>query len=269
LIALVSAAVGAGAGVFGYIYTVGGTGEASQSISDVAPTLVLADVQATGAAANELNDLRTQVAQLSTAVADAAAGASQAVETPEAPAESALALFRIVPEQSLVTFTLEEDLRGVRTVVVGTTDEVAGDIAVDFARPGNSQIGTITINMRTLETDQDFRNRAIRGEILQTSRPEFEFSSFVPTAISGLPETVAVGDTFTVQVTGDFPIAGISRPITFDTEITVESEDVIRGTGITTVLRSDYNLQIPSVPSVANVTDQVELKIEFVAQRVE
>jgi polyisoprenoid-binding protein YceI len=272
LIALVSAAVGAGIGVFGYIYTVGGSGEASQSIADVAPTLALADVQATGDAAAELDNLRTQVAQLSTAVADAAAGAAQVAATPEVtppPAESALAIFRIAPEQSQVSFTLEEDLNRQRTVVVGTTREVAGDIAVDFTRPASSQMGPITINMRTLATDNDFRNRAIRGEILQTARPEFEFSTFTPTAISGLPETVAVGDTFTIQVTGDFPIAGVTRPITFATEITVESEDVIRGVGTTTVLRSDYDLNIPNVPSVANVTDEVELRIEFVAQRVE
>ena len=32
--------------------------------------------------------------------------------------------------------------------------------------------------------------------------------------------------------------------------------------------RSDYNLQIPSVPFVANVSDDVVLTIDFVAQAV-
>jgi hypothetical protein len=123
--------------------------------------------------------------------------------------------------------------------------------------------------MRTFTTGNEFRDRAIRGQILQTSLPEYEFSTFIPSQILGLPEQVAIGDKFTIEVTGGFSIAGIMRPLTFSTEIAVESEDFVSGYGVATLLRSDYGLNIPDVPFVANVSDEVKLEIEFVAQRLE
>lgn len=178
-------------------------------------------------------------------------------------------VFRIVQEESRVSFTIEEDLRGVHTVVVGETDEVAGDIQVDVENPTNSKIGAIRINLRTLATSNDFRNRAIRSEILKSAQDEYEFTEFVPTAITGLPESVTVGQPFTFQVTGDLKLIDTTNSVTFDVTITPVSETRIEGVGVTTVLRSDYGLTIPNAPGVANVTDEVELKIEFVAVAVE
>jgi len=271
IVALIAFVVGAGVGVLGYIYTVGGSGEASATIS--APTLSPFDGEAL---ATENAVLRTQVESLSTAAASLVlemspeAAATVADVTPMPTAEptvetAAPVTFNIVPEESQVTFTLEEDLRGVRTVVVGTTDQVAGQIQIDFADPSASRMGSIRINIRTLETDTEFRNRAIRSEILQSAKPDYEFSDFTPKTITGLPESVAVGDTFTFQVTGDLPLAGVTREVTFDVTLTVVSETRIEGTGTALVLLSDYGLQIPSVPSVANVTDEVALEIQFVA----
>lgn len=178
-------------------------------------------------------------------------------------------VFRIVQEESQVSFTLQEDLRGQRVTVVGTTQDVAGDIQIDTQTPANSQIGAIRINLRTIATDNDFRNRAIRGEILKSAEDAYEFTEFIPTAITGLPETVTVGTPFTFQVTGDLKLVDTTKSVTFDVTVTPVSETRIEGVGTTIVLRSDYGLEIPSVPSVANVTDEVELKIEFVAVAVE
>jgi hypothetical protein len=47
--------------------------------------------------------------------------------------------------------------------------------------------------------------------------------------------------------------------------VTANSERELVGLGQTTILRSDYNLSIPSVPSVANVAEEVPLEIEFMA----
>lgn len=284
LVALLAFVLGAGIGVVGYITTVGGSGEASATIS--APTLNPFNGEAL---ATENAALRAEVEALSTAAAAVVVSTPEveapvsteepavteepvATEEPTAEAESsepaaagAATIFSIVPEESQVSFTLEEDLRGVRTTVIGTTDQVAGQIEVNFANPATSRIGVIRINVRTLETDSGFRDSAIRGEILLSSRAEYEFSDFTPKQVIGLPDSVAVGDTITFQVVGDLPLAGVTREITFDVNLNVVSEDRIEGTGTATVLRSDYGLEIPSVPSIANVTDEVVLEIAFVA----
>ena len=49
--------------------------------------------------------------------------------------------------------------------------------------------------------------------------------------------------------------------------VTLASEDQINGEASTEVLRSDFDLQIPSVPRVAGVDDDVQLTLVFNAQR--
>ncbi|MFW5748167.1 MAG: YceI family protein [Chloroflexota bacterium] len=174
-------------------------------------------------------------------------------------------LFRIDQSESEVRFIIDEVLAGQPTTVVGVTDQVAGDIVVDFVNPGSSQVGTIRINVRTLETDNRFRNDAIRGRILESSRDEFEFSDFVPTELVGLPDTVAIGDTIEFQIIGDLTIKDVTRSLTFDTTVTVVSEDRIEGNASTTMLYRDFGLTIPDVPGVSDIADEVGLEIDFVA----
>ncbi|MCA9915247.1 MAG: YceI family protein, partial [Anaerolineae bacterium] len=177
-------------------------------------------------------------------------------------------LYRISSEDSQVSFTLQEDLRGNRIDVVGTTNEVAGDIVIDMANPAASQIGTIRINARTLETDNGNRNRAIRARILQSAQDEYEFIEFVPTAVDGLPESIEMGETYTFDVTGDLTIAGVTNETTFTVEATLQSADQLTGTASAVVLWSDWNISIPSAPGVANISEDVTLVIDFVADVV-
>lgn len=168
--------------------------------------------------------------------------------------------------ESMASFTLQEDLRGVRTTVVGTTSEVAAQLIVDPADPSTAQLGTIVINARTLATDSEFRDRAIRGEILESARDEFELITFVPTSIDGLP--AASSDEFSFTVTGDLTIRTITQQVKFEVFINEASAIEVVGIATARVLRSDFGLDIPSVPNVANVTDEVDLELFFVAEPV-
>ncbi|MBL8134458.1 MAG: YceI family protein [Anaerolineae bacterium] len=194
--------------------------------------------------------------------------ASREVESESVSAASSATVFEIMQDESEVRFILDEDLRGVRTTVTGRTNEVAGQIAVDFAAPANTELGEISINVRTLTTDNEFRNRAIRGQILLSQQDEFEFATFTPTSVEGLPESVTMGEAFSFTINGDLTVKGITKPATFTATVTPESEARISGTASAVVLRADYELNIPSVPGVANVEEEVQLEIDFVAAAV-
>lgn len=185
--------------------------------------------------------------------------------TETAPAESggSLVIYQILPGSSQVRFELDEDLRGTRITVVGTTDQVAGELALDFSDLSAIQVGTIQINARTLLTDNNFRNRAIQNEILDTGT--HEFITFTPTAINGLPASVETGTELTFTIDGDLAIRSITQPVTFTITAQALSETEIVGTASTTIQRADFDLNIPSVPNVANVEEEVELYIDFVA----
>ena len=74
---------------------------------------------------------------------------------------------------------------------------------------------------------------------------------------------------FRFNVTGDLTVRDITQEITFQVTVTPVSETRLEGVAKATVLRSDYELNIPSVPNVANVSDEVRLEIEFVALAVD
>jgi predicted lipoprotein with Yx(FWY)xxD motif/polyisoprenoid-binding protein YceI len=175
-----------------------------------------------------------------------------------------LQIYQIVPTESSVRFELDEDLRGTRTTVIGTTDQLAGELALDLNDLASTQIGVIQINARTLATDNDFRNRAIKNEILNTN--DYEFITFTPTAINNLPDSAALGESVSFSIIGDLTIQDITQEATFAVEATAVSENELTGTASTTVQRADYNLNIPSVPNVANVEEEVELYIDFIAR---
>lgn len=172
-------------------------------------------------------------------------------------------LFQIDPAASQVRFELDEDLRGVRTTVVGTTDQVAGELSIDLANLAGAQVGVLQINARTLATDNNFRNRAIQNDILETG--SYEFITFTPTAVTGLPASANVGDTVEFTIEGELTIRDITQPATFQVTATAVSATQLSGTAIATVNRGDYELNIPNVPNVANVEEEVQLTIDFVA----
>ena len=284
--------LGAGAGTVGLLWATGGLSEASRDTSEVVATLSLnaAPTQVPDALETQIAELgekvdsvAAQIDSLSTAVAanPANSAAQSTAETPaptaEATSEAAAAdtgpsraLFRINEEESRANFYIEETLLGNPTTVVGTTRRVAGDLIVNFADPSQSQVGEIAVNVRTLRTDQEFRDQSIRGQILETSVEGNEFVTFVPTSLTGLPQSaIGIGETVEFQIEGDLTIKGTTQTVIFDTTVTLAAAEQITGTAQTEIVYADYGISINAPPQVAGVGETVILEIEFVADLIE
>lgn len=173
------------------------------------------------------------------------------------------AVYEIDPARSQARFTINEVLRGTPTTVVGATNNLGGQIALDLDDPGSAQVGTILINARDITTDNDFRNNAIANKILLTN--DHEFITFEPTSTGGLPESAVIGETYNVQITGDLTITGQTREVTFDTQVTPLSETELAGLAALDILYADFGLAIPFARSVESVEDNVLLELEFIA----
>ena len=201
-------------------------------------------------------------------VGTATAGSSTAsagVESVREFSPAGVMTFEIVQSESVVRFSIDEILRGNPFTAIGTTDQVAGQIVVNFNDPSASQIGIIQVNARTLTTDSENRNRMIRNEILDTSA--YEFITFTPTSIHGLPDSFILGEALAFEIAGDLTIRDVTRRVTFQVTAIIDEDGRLVGHAQTVVLRSDFDLVIPSVPSVAGVSNEVSLAIEFVALR--
>jgi polyisoprenoid-binding protein YceI len=186
------------------------------------------------------------------------------------PATVGTTTFQIQQATSQARFLIEEVLRGTPITVVGKTNQVSGEIAVDPQNPETARVGTILINARTFTTgtgaDDQLRDRAIHSRILETSR--YEYITFEPTALRGLPATARTGETYTFQIDGKLTVHGVTRDVTFDAAFTATSDTELKGTASTVIRYADYNIAIPSVPFVTGIPQTVRLELDFTAAAV-
>lgn len=243
-------------GIWLYDFVLGETEAASAPVS--APTLEMAVTATTAPTATSAPTAApTQAAPTAAAMVEAAP-----TQPAAAAPQSAALVYQISPAESQVRFNIYEELRGQPKDVIGVSNQVAGQAAVDLNDLSTAQLGEIVINARTLETDDSRRNQAIRNRILFTD--QYEFINFKPTQISGLSGSAAPGQSFTFQVSGDLTIKDVTQPVTFDVTVTVESPERLVGSAKTTIALADFNLAVPSVPFVANVGQSMALEIDFV-----
>lgn len=213
------------------------------------------------------------IAATAAPAAEAEPTATSATDTPttaeptaaaEAGAQSGdTVTFQISQEESEARFVIDEVLNNAPKTVVGTTSQVAGEIAIDPANPDLTRIGVIQISARDLTTDSEFRNRAIKNSILNTD--EYELITFTPSAVIGLPDTASVGESYTFQIVGDLTIRGVTKPVTFEVTATAASDQRLEGTATAAIDYADFGISIPQVPQVASVAEQVRLELDFVA----
>jgi len=191
--------------------------------------------------------------------------ASGTVTVPTLAPTDGSTLFTIDSSASKASFTIDEELFGNPNTVVGETDKVAGQILVNTQDPSKSQVGEIRIDVSTLVTDNDLRNRTLQGRILQTDTPANQYATFVAKSITGLPESIAVGQQVSFKITGDLTIHQVTKSLTFDATVKAVSDKQITGTASTTVKYSDFGISVPDVPSVTGLGDTVKLALEFTA----
>ncbi len=184
--------------------------------------------------------------------------------TPVEPDSSEATVFDIVQEESEARFKIGEILNGQPKTVVGRTNQVAGQLALEPDDPSTLTIGPVQVSARSLTTDNSFRNRAIKNRILVTD--EYEFITFVPTAVTGLPAQLEAGQSFRVEIVGELTVRDVTHEVSFDATLVLESPTELRGAARSTILYRDFGISIPEVPAVAGVEDEVLLEFDFVAR---
>ena len=181
---------------------------------------------------------------------------------------------------SQAQFLIQETIFGRENMVEGTTRQIDGSFLINY-NEHRVQVGQFEINVRDIKTrslDVDIESRGwtdserdtvIRAQILESGRDEFEFATFNPTNVSGVPDTFEPGDTLDIGVTGDLTIRDVTSSVTFDMQLSLDSDEMISGTASTTILWEDFDITIPYVgggSDVGAVSDSVELRLEFTAE---
>ena len=171
-------------------------------------------------------------------------------------------VFQLV-EGTEARYRIDEVFRNRDTTAIGITPLVTGTVQFDRNDPLSTSVGTITIDARDLKGDRRSRDRVVVRRILNAGLDKYRYITFEPTAITGMPPLVQVGDTIELQIIGLLRIRDSTNEAVFDATVRVVSETKLKGKASTTILWRDYGLRIPSWPGVSWVADEVILQLFF------
>lgn len=172
----------------------------------------------------------------------------------------------IVPGESSVTYRVAETFinEGNRfNIAVGVTSVVRGEIFIDRARPANSRVGTITVDISQFRSDRQRRDSAIRDRWLESSR--FPMAEFRPTAIQGLPGAYQDGRELQLQMTGNLKIRDVTKPTTFAVTLKLEG-NVLTGAATSTIKMTDFGFDPPSIFGILRSENEARLEFRFIAK---
>ncbi len=172
----------------------------------------------------------------------------------------------IVPAESQVSYRVAETLFNQNNrlnIAVGITNAIKGEITIDRARPVNSRIGTITVDISQFKSDSARRDNMIRENWLESSK--FPIAEFTPTDVRGFPETYQDGREIALQMTGNLKIRTTVKPTTFAVTVKLDGT-TLTGVATTTILMTDFGFDPPSILGILKAENEARLEFRFVAR---
>lgn len=172
----------------------------------------------------------------------------------------------IAADSSEARYRAREQLAGrnLPSEAIGSTKAVTGTILLGpngtIVRDGSK----ITIDLRTLKSDESRRDNFIQRSTLETTK--YPQAEFVPTEARGLPNPLPTSGEATFDLTGDLTVHGTTRPSIW--KVTARfSPAEIAGTATTTVKLEDFGMTPPRVGPVLSIEETLGLEIDFRAAR--
>ena len=165
--------------------------------------------------------------------------ASVTYEVPKAPkltpAEGET-VYRIDPTASSLSYQVQEQFAGKDTSSAkGTTNGIAGDIAIDPTDLSATRVGTMVVNLEQLHSDNNLRDARLRLDYLESH--EHPLATFEPDEVTGLEGKLVEGKAQDFEMTGDLTVKDITKPATFTGTATLD--DGVLRTGTDSPVSSD------------------------------
>lgn len=149
---------------------------------------------------------------------------------------------------------------------IGTTQDVSGDMTINFGETIELVSGTFEVNIQALTSDQSRRDERIQEQYLESAA--FPIATFEATAIENFPNPYREGAEVTFDLIGNLTVRETTLPVTFETNA-VLSGDTITAGAVTTLLMSDFGVTPPDFSGLFTVEDefQVTLLITMIEQQ--
>jgi polyisoprenoid-binding protein YceI len=146
---------------------------------------------------------------------------------------------------------------------VGTTESVTGAIVI---RPDGSFApeSRLTVDLRTLKTDEPKRDGFVRENTLETNR--YPLAEFVPRRQKGLPAQVPTSGAANFQLTGDMTLHGVTAEQAWDVAATFAAAGAT-AKATTRFNFAKFKITVPRVFGLLSVDDDIRLELNLRLQR--
>ena len=173
-----------------------------------------------------------------------------------------------IAEGTTARYKVREQLAGISfpSEAVGTTQSVTGTVVLNPDGSIDASKSKLTVDLRTLKSDQQMRDGYIQGRTLETEK--FPMLEFVPRRAVGLSAPLPAGMQAQsgFQLVGDMTLHGVTNEVTWNVVATFGNE-VVGGRATTTLQFDTFKLTKPSLARLLSVDDKIELEIEFRTKR--
>jgi polyisoprenoid-binding protein YceI len=143
---------------------------------------------------------------------------------------------------------------------VGVTQEVEGSLVLGADGAIQADRSKLTIDLRSLVSDEDRRDNFIRRRVLETGF--YSLAVFVPTEARGLPFPLPTQGESSFQLVGEMTIHGTTSELVWEVTMTF-TEDQVVGEATAEFPFGKFDMSPPRVRLVLSVDDLIRLRISF------
>ncbi len=164
--------------------------------------------------------------------------------------------------ESFVGYRVVEELVNIGTATaVGRTPGVTGTIVIE----GNTvTTATVEADMTRLKSDDDRRDGQLRRQGVETGT--YPTSTFELTEPIELPEGLGDGVPFSVTLTGNFTLHGVTKQVSVPAEAQLSGENLVV-VGALGVVFADYGIEKPTGMAVLSIEDSGVMELQLFLKR--
>ncbi|QBD78617.1 YceI family protein [Ktedonosporobacter rubrisoli] len=172
--------------------------------------------------------------------------------------------FNVVSDRSEASYKVQEQFlsRDLPNDAIGKTKKIQGSFLLDTGQQPRLVNMKITVDLSTLTSDQERRDRAIQNKWLESDK--YPNAIFVAKDVK-LP-AFSQGQTITFDLPGQMTVHDVTRPETFKVSAKMDG-DTISGTATSSLLMKNYGFDAPDIAGLLTVKDGVTVTFNLVAQK--
>jgi polyisoprenoid-binding protein YceI len=213
----------------------------------------------------EENELATSAPEIPDELVEPTSAATPPAASGES--EDGSITFTIISDRSEAAYFADEQLASLPlpSTAKGATNDITGEFHVseDGYALSESQTSSFTVDLTTLESDEDRRDNRVQNDALQTS--QFPTATFTATSVSGIDTSLPLEQEHTFQLTGMLDLHGVQKEVTWEVKAKREG-NVMTALATTTFLYADFNITPPNIGGFVSVEDDVTLQVQIIAE---